>query len=369
MKRIAQAVGIVAVLSTLAGIARAQHAGDMIMGSTASGSGALAIDYDFAAKVVVTPSFSFGGQTLYTATDPGFDALVVAEPPSFYPLAAGTPVRVELTAVASGLAMKVGATTLDAPGESALLGTMPSLHVHPEWQLLLADGVFGDYAVSFRLTTTSGAYTASAAYTATVTNIVPPATTTTTSTILGTTSTSTSTTTSTTLPSAGQLLDGKKLVLKAKPGDPSKRALVVLSKDPDASLGAGNGSGDDPTLVGGTLRVRSTGGDPFDATYPLPAERWEAIGAPGAGKGYKYTDRALAAGPVKVAIVRSGKLAKAVAKGAALVHALGGDPEPVAVELRIGGHAFCLGFGGTTSFTPGKLFKAKDAPAPGACPP
>jgi hypothetical protein len=142
----------------------------------------------------------------------------------------------------------------------------------------------------------------------------------------------------------------------------------VLSKDPDVSLGAGNGSGDDPTLAGGTLRVRSTGPDPFDATYPLPAGGWAAIGRPGAGKGYKYLDRTLAAGPVKVAIVRPGKLVKAVAKGAALVHTLGGDPEPVEVELRIGAYALCMGFGGTTSFTPGKLFKAKDAGAPGACP-
>jgi hypothetical protein len=252
---------------------------------------------------------------------------------------------------------------------------MPSLHVHPEWQLLLPDGVFGDYSVSFRLTTVSGAYGASSAYTATVTNMLPASTTSTTSTtlptLLPTTSTTVTTTptttTSTTLAGDAQLLRGTKLVLTAKPTNAGKRALVLLSKDPQVSLGAGSGSGDDPTIAGAMLRVRSTGADAFDAAYPLPASGWAPIVVRGNVKGYRYKDRALVAGPVKMATVRSGKLVKAVAKGAELVHGLGGDPEPVDVELRIGGHGYCMRFGGVSTFKPGTLFKATAALAPGAC--
>jgi hypothetical protein len=343
----------------------AQHAGDMLIGSTADGGGSLAIDYDFGSKIVVTPSFSGGGLTLYTATDPGFD-VVLADRPGFYRLDGATLVRLEVVGLDAGVSFKVGSTTLDAPGESATIGTMPDLHVHPEWRLTLPDGVTGDYAFSFRLTTTSAAYGSSAVYTATITNAPP--TTTTTTVPSGTTTTAASTTTTTSLPpGSGTPITGKKLLLKAKPGDATKKNLVVIAHDPGIALGSGNGSDDDPTRVGASVRLLSAA-DPFDATYPLPAGGWSLIGKPGQGKGYRYKDKTQA-GPVKVAVVKGGKLLSIVGKGPALPHTLTVDPNPVDVVFSMGSVRLCLRFGGTTKLTAGKSFKAMNASSPGACPP
>jgi hypothetical protein len=159
--------------------ARAQHAGDMLIGSTVPGGGALAIRYDFANAVIATPSFSFGGTTIYSATDPGFDALRQDDPGEpLHVLGSGTQVTVELTAAAPGASLRVRGTTLDAPGESAVLGTFTTadpeaLHHHPVWSLALPTGTTGEAAVSFRLTTSSSAYTASETYTATVRAVIP----------------------------------------------------------------------------------------------------------------------------------------------------------------------------------------------------
>src|SRR5262249_37324082 len=77
----------------------------------------------------------------------------------------------------------------------------------------------------------------------------PPTTTTTTPT------TTTPSTTATTSPP--QTISGKKLLLKT-PADPTKSKVVALSKDGGITLGGGNGSGDDPTTAGGSLRVVTT---------------------------------------------------------------------------------------------------------------
>jgi hypothetical protein len=168
-----------------------------------------------------------------------------------------------------------------------------------------------------------------------------------------TTTTTLGGTTTTTL-AGPQLLSGKKLLLKAD-------GLVLLSKDPAISLGSGNGSTDDPTVSGATLRVQLD-------TYDLPSENWKVLGGAGNNLGYKYSDPALAAGPIKTALIKAGKLVKAVGKGGALGHDLGSNPDPVGAVLAVGGQRYCTSFGGTVSFTAGKKFLAKDAPAPGACP-
>jgi hypothetical protein len=178
-----------------------------------------------------------------------------------------------------------------------------------------------------------------------------------------TTTTTSPTVTSTTFPpGAGQRLTGKKLSLKVKSADPAEQSLAVLSKDPAIALGDGNGSADDPTLVGGSLRLVSGGG--FDATHPLPAAGWQVVGKPGAGKGYRYKGD----GPVTVALVKRGKLVKAVGRGELGV-SLGTDPDPVAITLTIGGERYCLAFGGTAVFDPERKFVAKEAEAPAACAP
>ncbi len=186
-----------------------------------------------------------------------------------------------------------------------------------------------------------------------------PGSTTSTTVVAGTTTT----TTVTTLPFVGQPVAGKKLVLKDS-AKPTKRALTMVGKDASIDLGGGNGGTDDPTLAGGSVRVVSTAGG-FDSVHTLPASGWKRVGS---GKGYNYKDKTLAAGPIKVALVRGGKLVKVVAKGSALGHTLATNPNPVSVVLSIGGKGYCLTFGGSTKFAAGKRYSATSAPA-GTCPP
>jgi hypothetical protein len=186
-----------------------------------------------------------------------------------------------------------------------------------------------------------------------------PTTTTTTvpdtSTTTVTTSTS-STTTTTTLP---ELLAGKKLLLKDKPGKPQKRGIDCIATGA-LTLGGGNGSGDDPVDAGGSLRIRGAG---FDDTYELPASGWKYQGKEGAGKGYRFAKGAA----VKSVLVKPGKTIRILGKGSALGHSLATNPAPVDVTLRLGDRRYCMRFGGTIQFKDGTKLLAKSAPAPGDC--
>ncbi len=160
-----------------------------------------------------------------------------------------------------------------------------------------------------------------------------------------------------------QLLAGKKLSLKDNVTT-SKRALSVKSvTNEPVALG---GPADDPTANGGSLRVVGTG---IDDTYALPAANWLPIGDPADHKGFKYKDRMLVAGPIKTAQIKAGKFLKATGKGSQLGHSLASDPTPVDVVLTLGTRRFCLHFGGTVTFKPGKSLAAKDAPDSPGCPP
>ena len=171
-----------------------------------------------------------------------------------------------------------------------------------------------------------------------------------------TTSTSTSTVTSTSLP---ELLGGKKFLLKDKAGSPDKRGINLLATG--ATLSAGNGSADDPTTGGGSLRVTSSVGG-FADTYDLPASGWKYKGKAGQGKGYKFKGAAA----IKSLLVTPGKIV-AVGKGSGLGHTLAANPDPVDVIVALGDQRYCLRFGGTVQYKDGKKYLAKNAPAPGAC--
>jgi len=230
-------------------------------------------------------------------------------------------------------------------------------------------------------TTTSTTITSTSTSTTSTSSTAPTTSTTSTSTSNTSTSTSSSTSTSTTRrtlattttsttvsPFTDELLSGKTLVLKTKTGVPTKSGLALTSKDSTLTLGGGNGSADDPTTAGATVRVRSVAGS-FEDTYVLPASKWALVGKPGQNKGYKYKDGALQAGPFAVGLLKTGKGLKVTAKGAGLGHTLGVDPTPIDVTITLGGHRYCLRFGGVTTWKADKLLKAKDAQAPAACAP
>ena len=157
-------------------------------------------------------------------------------------------------------------------------------------------------------------------------------------------------------------LTGKVLTLRTA----AQNSVTAKSKDSSIDLGGGVGSADDPTVSGGSLRVRSVVGG-FDDTYPMPAGSWSVIGDPSNAKGYRYKDPDQANGPIKVAMLRSGKLIKAVGKGAGLNHTLAANPDPVDVVLQTGTKRYCMTFAGTVRFTANLLFNAKDA-GTGTCP-
>ena len=157
--------------------AQAQHV-DVSIYSTANGSGQLVADYDFGPKNQLFESFCVAGFCLYSSTNPGFVTPATDLPASsLFALDSGTQVAFELIAIASGASVKIGPTVLDAPGESASLGTATGVHIHPEFQVTVPQGTFGDFAVSFRLRRTAGgpAYTTSPTYVLVLTSVPSPA--------------------------------------------------------------------------------------------------------------------------------------------------------------------------------------------------
>ncbi len=174
------------------------------------------------------------------------------------------------------------------------------------------------------------------------------------------------------------LLTGARLLLTTPPSGPAKNKLVYLSKDQSLSLAqavdedprcAPNGSGTAP--AGATLRVAGAGGD---FTIDLPCANWSRNGA---GTQYTYRDRSHAT--CDVIVLKSGRLAKAVCKGAQVAYGLGASQGDVAVVLTTGasgaGRKYCTSFGPATLATvvkdgsDGKKYLAKNATAPASCPP
>ncbi len=145
--------------------------------STSAGGGSLTVQWDFAAEKVRTylafcaPSPS---PCLYSTIDPGFISPEQDVPgDGYYPLADGTTVRIEILSADSGLAINLNGRRLSAAGDSAKVGTMPDIHGHPSWQLLLPADEFGDYRITYKLTTDSPLYSESQPFTVTVTNAEP----------------------------------------------------------------------------------------------------------------------------------------------------------------------------------------------------
>ncbi|HEV7734470.1 MAG TPA: hypothetical protein VGR62_20015 [Candidatus Binatia bacterium] len=162
-----------------------------------------------------------------------------------------------------------------------------------------------------------------------------------------------------------QPIAGTKLLLKRSAS--GKESLVFLSKDP-AFLFPAIGSLDDPAT-----------GSPGGALLELFADAGSATGAfaipPGLGKPgwavkdaavdqYKYSNSSAPAGPtpIKVTILKQGKLLKIVGKGIGLP--LTGPQGGVSVRLTVGSLRSCARFEGANVVRDqANLFLGKNAPA------
>jgi len=143
--------------------------------STEAGGGALTIYWDFANKKVQTfKILCAAGQCLYSVIDPGFITSPDPPPDGYFPLVDGTNVSLQIVRIAPGLSLRVNGAPLTLAGDAAPLGTAPTLHTHPSWQLSLPEGEQGDYELVIKLTTDSPHYAASQDFQLLVTNLPPP---------------------------------------------------------------------------------------------------------------------------------------------------------------------------------------------------
>ena len=142
--------------------------------SSADGGGQLVTEFDFSKPTEVYETFCVNGSEicLFTSIDPGFLAPTDDEPDDeFFVLADGTAVTLEILSIDAGLTLSVNGTRLDKAGEAAQLGTTPTLHNHPSWQLLTDAKEPREFHISYRLTTDSSAYQNSEVFEQTIVNI------------------------------------------------------------------------------------------------------------------------------------------------------------------------------------------------------
>ncbi len=141
---------------------------------------------------------------------------------------------------------------------------------------------------------------------------------------------------------------------------------------------APSGAAQDPTVSGASLRLRNPGSGE-QVVIALPASNWVGLGKPAGSKGYKYKDSSRSLGPCKVALLKPGKVIKAVCRGE-IAFTLD-EPQQGTLDIRLssgtggGALSFCTEFGGTVTedrpavgAKPG-LFKATGATAPASCVP
>jgi hypothetical protein len=161
-------------------------------------------------------------------------------------------------------------------------------------------------------------------------------------------------------------ITGKKILIKDKPTDPTKRKIIFISKDPNLATGVDL----DPFTYGATFQVFNANGGSDSACFSLP--NWTFDG--------KYKDSTYTNGPCKTAKLKAGSLLKVVclAKVQAIGYSLDEPTQgAVGVAFTAGPAGFCAEFGGLIKKDSGTnppipagkgQFMAKDAPAPATCP-
>jgi hypothetical protein len=152
-------------------------------------------------------------------------------------------------------------------------------------------------------------------------------------------------------------IEGTSLLLRDG-DDPARRRIVFQSIDSRITLDASTGA---PLPDGATLHVFNplTG---EAQCIDLPAGHWTAAGS---GRTYVYRDGGLAAGPVRSALAKAGRL-KVVAKGAAIAFTLDETSQgEVDVDFVAGaGPRHCARFGAAVADRTG-IFLARHAAASG----
>lgn len=130
--------------------------------STQAEGGELRVSFDYATPIPVYESFCTPDRTscLFSAIDPGFQTPPLVTPPDgLFRIADGTVLSLRIVAIDEGLSINVNGNRLSQAGESALLGSTPSIHVHPSWQIVTPGAQAGnEWQLSFQVTTDSALY-------------------------------------------------------------------------------------------------------------------------------------------------------------------------------------------------------------------
>jgi cysteine-rich repeat protein len=154
-----------------------------------------------------------------------------------------------------------------------------------------------------------------------------------------------------------QPISGLKAVLKRAPSGSEK--AVFVSKDAGFLFPTPNGA-NDPRTVGAVVELLS--GNEGNATFTLPESNWQPNNA---GTAFKFVNKFAPSGPspVKVSVLKQGKVLKVVARDSGLP--LDTTVDRLAVRVRTGLVRNCALFeSGTVIRDEANKFIAKKAPAP-----
>jgi DNA-binding beta-propeller fold protein YncE len=175
----------------------------------------------------------------------------------------------------------------------------------------------------------------------------------------------------------GQLLAGKKLLIKDSPSDDeARRRIVVVTRDAP-SAPAPDSAGDprcgaDPSgTVKARLRVASQMSGQSHET-PLPCQNWELLGSTSAPRGYRYRDPELNDGTARRIVWKDGKLLRAVLSGAGptvLTYDLQQSVQQLYIDVQLtsGPERLCLHCFDATGSGEKALATNGSCPVPSSC--
>lgn len=130
------------------------------------------------------------------------------------------------------------------------------------------------------------------------------------------------------------------------------------------------GSGNNPTVEGGTLRILDTGAGGGDQTFTLPTTNWAGLGNPAGAGGWVYTDTPGTIGACRKVVVRPNVvLGFCRATGTSPISLTPPFTTDAGVVLHLGAASkrYCCTFGGTNLSNTSALLVRKNAPVPASC--